>query len=114
MPEPLNSVLDEFALSQLEELLARRKLRSCGLGADLRRRAGLPAGALAAAVLEHFDRLADGGLHAATLGTDAGPLRVYVRRRGRMLDAGTAADMAELGCGAACAALERLVRERGL
>ena len=109
-----NALLDDFSYLRHEELLARRRLRSCGLGDDLLRRAGVPSRDLANALLAHFDSLADGGLHLLQLATPEGPLRVFCRRRGRMLDAGTRADMDCLGWGAAADELERMAKERGL
>jgi hypothetical protein len=94
---------DHFDLLRHEESVASVPgLVSVGVGPDAVLQSGLPDYELGRLYLKSFESFKDGGMDGTFLDGPKGRVRIYVWRRGRMLDLGTRADLAPLGWGVVC------------
>jgi hypothetical protein len=98
---------DHFDLLRHEEDVASTPgLLSVGVGPDAVLQSGLSDHELAQLYLKRFESFTDGGADGTYLDGPKGRVRIYVRRRGRMLDFGTRADLIPLGWGPVCDLLD--------
>ncbi len=89
-----------------EEVAADKTMWSFGYGEDLAAEVGGETVALGKWLLGSADKFTDGGANLVVLLTADQPLRIYVRRRKRLIDAGTRKDFESLGWGKICDLLD--------
>jgi hypothetical protein len=94
---------DHFDWLRHEEAVADTPgLVSVGVGPDAVLQSGLPDYELGRLYMERLESFTDGGADGTYLDGPKGRVRIYVWRRGRMLDLGTRTDLAPLGWGPVC------------
>jgi hypothetical protein len=94
---------DHFDWLRHEEAVADTPgLVSVGVGADAVLQSGLSEHELGRLYLKSLESFTDGGADGTYLDGPKGRVRIYVWRRGRMLDLGTRTDLAPLGWGPVC------------
>jgi hypothetical protein len=100
-------ILDPFDWARHQEYLATLTgVVDIGLGPDALRASGLTQRELGALLGELFHSVPDGGASVAVLTVPCGPVRLYLRRRGKSLDAGTRQDLCALGWSPLCDLLD--------
>lgn len=99
----LINLRDHFDWLRHEEAVADTPgLVSVGVGPNAVIQSGLSEHALGRLYMERFGSFTDGGADGTFLDGPKGRVRIYVCRRGRLLDLGTRADLIPLGWGPVC------------
>jgi hypothetical protein len=98
-----NKILGTDEMWRREELVATIPgAFDVGVGADACAQTGMGGRALSRLLLDYFHDFTDGGADLVELTSGPDVVRLYVRRRGRLVDVGTRKDFTELGWQAIC------------